>query len=143
MKVICTVISCLQLKVFLKQAKSIIEFRTNTLSMAREGRDDHCSTDAVFGAFADKQRRAILCFLEYPSEGMASFDTVAEHLAETFDEPLETVQIALHHNHLPYLIDTGLIEYDSQSGVIKCRNSEPITNVCESKAVDCVPRVDH
>ena len=40
-----------------------------------------------------------------------------------YEERVEDVQLALHHNHLPKLSDAGLVEYDREANVVSHRTS--------------------
>lgn len=66
-------------------------------------------------------RREVLEFFAERSIQRVGFDELVDHLAETrtsAGEPGDRDRIALrlHHVHLPKLADTGVIEYDADTG---------------------------
>lgn len=80
--------------------------------------DSEKITDAL-GALKNPERRVILYALE--SEGEMAVDEVLTHLlgsqsASRFRE--QQTEMALKHNHLPLLEDTGFIEYDERSETV-------------------------
>lgn len=89
--------------------------------------------DRIFKTLADQRRRdALYCLLQREP---VSLDELATHVAAnardtspdrlTADER-ETVLIDLYHHHLLRLADAGVVEYDSRSGVIRCRHVPPL-----------------
>lgn len=72
------------------------------------------TSDEVFGALADERRRLTLAHLR-AVDGAASIPELAGRLADadgvvTSDEA--DVVTALHHVHVPKLVDAGLVEWD-------------------------------
>jgi hypothetical protein len=67
----------------------------------------------------DPVRRAILSVLA--DEGTVTRTDLVAHLATDADIPTsntDSLEIALHHSHLPRLADENYIEYDARSGDI-------------------------
>lgn len=65
--------------------------------------------DPVFSALADGHRRAVLAILEEVDDPL-TVETLAQRLAKRVEAPRETVTIALHHRHLPLLVEAGLVD---------------------------------
>lgn len=79
------------------------------------------SIDATLELLAHHDRRRILDYLVTASEHVATTEELVEHLlqskaAQTGEVPSRNhLEAALHHLHLPKLVDTGVIEYDPRS----------------------------
>ncbi|MFC6989609.1 hypothetical protein ACFQJD_14495 [Haloplanus sp. GCM10025708] len=52
-------------------------------------------------------------------DGELSLVTLASRLAAERDEKLPNVVVEFHNVHLPELVDCGLVEYDSDTGVVR------------------------
>ena len=86
---------------------------------------DNLGVDETFSLISDSRRRFTLYFLL--SNGQANIETVSlqiaaweqdKTIASVSEKTQETIKISLHHNHLPKLVESGIIEYDSRSGDI-------------------------
>ncbi|ELY95062.1 hypothetical protein C483_01821 [Natrialba hulunbeirensis JCM 10989] len=103
-----------------------------------EQRTDHVNADQVFGALADQRCRHVLRCLdehETPIELAELADAVASRtyddpVAEIPDRAVEQTYIALYHNHVPKLADSGLITYDRGRELVD--TSVPFEPVAES-----------
>lgn len=79
------------------------------------------SADAILWALADQHRRLALRQIKNASDGVASYNDVADYIVQhssEIDEP-EVARVRLHHKILPILADADLIEYDSRSEIIR------------------------
>ena len=86
--------------------------------------------DGCLETVSDRSRRDIIRVLQSDTGG----ETTLERLAERFaDEEGGRVQaaIALHHQHLPKLAATGVVEYDSDSGVVLYRLDEAVEGLLD------------
>ncbi|MFC6768175.1 DUF7344 domain-containing protein [Natrinema soli] len=86
---------------------------------------DDADFDALYGLLSDSYRRYVLYYLldsEYANVDGVSLqiagweqDIPIENVSE---DALNTVTLSLVHNHLPRLVDHGLVNYDRRSGDI-------------------------
>ncbi|WP_293028171.1 hypothetical protein [Natronococcus sp.] len=91
----------------------------------------------ILTALSNIQRRRILHYLlEVDS---ASRDEVVHHLIawnrdsppdEVSDKAVERLKVELHHNHLPQLEDSQLIEYDRRSEELLVRDLPELAEQC-------------
>lgn len=102
--------------------------------------------DAAFAVAADECRRLALHYLR--DRGTADLDELATVVSGwararrsdaemvTPDER-EQVRIALHHVHLPQLVDAGAVSYDGETGVAKLdAPSDLLVSILERSLVD-------
>ena len=73
----------------------------------------------VFDALGESRRRHALYALA-DADGPLDIETLAERIAEREDDRsdadgdrVDRIRLTLVHNHLPKLVDAGVIEYDS------------------------------
>lgn len=92
----------------------------------------HPSLDTVFELLANRRRRFVLYYLAMVEDEAAilKVEDIVTQLrewerkwteAESSEarESQESVRIDLHHNHLPRLAATGLIDYDARTETIR------------------------
>lgn len=97
---------------------------------------------AVFRCLSHHQRRRVLYYLR--DHGTATVEELARHLvsAETDEPPgeaasarCERVETALHHVHLPKLVDALIAEYDPRSETVRYSDPpdalEPFLDIAE------------
>ena len=99
--------------------------------------DGNQRNSEILTALSNTQRRRILHYLlEVDS---ASRDEVADRLIEWkydsppddgSDEAVERLKVELHHNHLPQLEDSRLIEYDRRSEELLVRDLPELAEQC-------------
>lgn len=84
------------------------------------------SLDRIFDLLSSTRRRQILYYLHNQSEGVATIDELVEYVVVQEPEqwadahPHEReVETALHHVHLPKLIEYGVLEYDPRSQTVR------------------------
>lgn len=90
--------------------------------------------NTMFDVFADSHRRHLLYHLATLDEAVveleAAVDAVLEYEAartETVDQSVrEDVKIGLHHNHLPRLAKTRILDYDHRHGTIRLTGDDEI-----------------
>ena len=102
--------------------------------------------DAAFAVAADERRRLALHYLR--DRETADLDELATVVsgwtrarrtdAETVTpDERERVRTALHHVHLPRLVDAGAVSYDADAGVVKLdAPSDLLVSVLERSLVD-------
>lgn len=82
--------------------------------------------DAILDVLRDRRRRLVLEHCMDRSKDVHEFDdlvnSVYQRLARE-DEPVERdrLEASLHHVHLPFLVERGLLEYDHRSGQLRYR----------------------
>jgi len=86
------------------------------------------TVDRILSLLSAQYRRDLLAFLVDTPELTATVSECVEYVLEQEqargnDRASETdVASALHHNHLPRLQTTGILEYDSRTGQIRYRS---------------------
>lgn len=97
-------------------------------------------TDVFIELVADEHRRRVIQYVRHESGGESTIDEVADELCRTEDGQTDRNEllIRLHHTHLPKLADTGILEYNHQSGAIRYRGDERLEHVLDSLS-DAVP----
>lgn len=87
------------------------------------GGDGSGSIDASFDALSDPCRRSLCRYAMRTETGPVTRDELTDYIADRATETATTdldrraIAMELHHVHLPKLDETGMIEYDPQSGV--------------------------
>lgn len=78
------------------------------------------STDSIYAALADHSRRLLVRYFQDTVENTASRRQLAEYVSERRSSPqdAEAIAVQLHHVHLPKLMETGIVEYEVQTGVV-------------------------
>lgn len=93
--------------------------------------------DDLFAVLADQRRRDALYLLQEEVE--ASLADVTEHIAAwerecaVDDVPADAradVKLALYHNHLPRLRESGVIDYDARSETAVYQDPPPLVEAC-------------
>jgi hypothetical protein len=83
------------------------------------------SLDTVLSLLADHRRRDLLQHLREQPDRPASVEECVEFLVEQEAERIgdrpdpERVETALHHVHVPKMVDTGILDYDHRSQVLR------------------------
>lgn len=94
--------------------------------------DTRRRVDGLLHALADRRRRDLVYHLD--AVEVTDVETLASKVAavregteidEVPQDVREQVHVNLLHNHLPKLEDAGVIEFDSRSETIRCRNFPP------------------
>jgi len=89
--------------------------------------DRQLSTDDVFELLSSSRRRFILQYLHQHS-GSVSINELRAELAawendttveELTDRELKRVYVSLYQTHIPTLVATGVINYDSEEGIVE------------------------
>lgn len=96
----------------------------------RDTSDDalrECDVDtALFDALSDAHRRFVVSYLDERDEPV-SVDALADELArrnaddqddEVSEERRKSLYLALYHQHIPRLVDAGLVERDRETGAV-------------------------
>lgn len=86
--------------------------------------------DEIFGVLADPMRREVIRYCADHANEPTDLDTIVDYLAEQRrdEDPVDRDRIAirLHHLHLPKLAETGLVEFDPESGRLEYRSNDAI-----------------
>ncbi len=86
--------------------------------------------DQLFRLLADRHRRYTLYYLDAAESDVVTLDEIARYIAEQTHTDAgdrersneithERLRTRLHHNHLPKLAETSLIEYDARSQTVR------------------------
>lgn len=85
-------------------------------------------TEALFGVLSHRRRRYALSYLQDVNDDVATLSELAEWMttreADGRGDRHGTVATALHHVHLPKLVETGLIDYDARSETVRYHGTE-------------------
>lgn len=86
--------------------------------------DATLSVDATLTLLSDGERRDILDILAFEADGSVNIDELVNRLVRRqtdrtgeFPSP-DSIEMRLHHVHLPKLVEVGVVEYDAQGGEI-------------------------
>jgi hypothetical protein len=93
--------------------------------------------DGDLSVLASQRRRLILQYLDQESTNPLSIDELVDHLVDNSSERTlgrKSIEIELHHKHLPKLEEYGLIEYDPRSGDVQSPPDAPLDRLLE-----CLP----
>lgn len=93
------------------------------------------SPDALFRVLSHRRRRRILWFLlERPETTVGELADIlvgwelADEDGTADPDKHRRVLVALHHNHLPMLAESDLVEYDTETGTVRFSSPpEPVT----------------
>ena len=77
------------------------------------------SLDLIFELLSNQRRRYLLYYLSEHETG--SVDEIVEYVLtkEAGKEDRHTVTISIYHDHIPKLVDAGLLEYDKRSKTVR------------------------
>ncbi|MCU4801811.1 hypothetical protein OB920_15640 [Halobacteria archaeon HArc-gm2] len=82
---------------------------------------DDLAASEIFPLLASDRRRDVLHYLTR-QVGSISLGELAEQIAIWEDDPTfdqyERILTSLHHTHLPYLVEGGLVQYDSDQETV-------------------------
>lgn len=99
---------------------------------------DH-SFDSCLQLVADRHRRRIIYYLRSETSGTTTFEELVDWLyssdADSENDSLrdrEQVAIRLHHTHLPELADSGVVEFDYRTGILRYHPDEQVERVLDS-----------
>ncbi|MDQ2049258.1 hypothetical protein RBH26_02050 [Natronolimnohabitans sp. A-GB9] len=87
------------------------------------------TVDDAFGLLADKRRRLLLQVMRTYGEAMTLPDAAEEvavretgrKVTEISAERVHETYISLYHDHLPRLVNAGLLEYDQERDLVSPR----------------------
>lgn len=96
------------------------------------------SLDDALTLVSHHQRRWIVQYLRAVVGNEVTFDTLVEHLASKAaadsrptDPDHEDVRVELRHNHLPKLVEHGLVEFDAEEGTVRYTPVAPVEMVLD------------
>lgn len=75
--------------------------------------------DSLLPVVADSERRQIITHLKDAPTDTVSLEELATHLTTDYDSDPRHTRIRLHHNHLPTLDATGILDYDTDTKTIQ------------------------
>lgn len=92
--------------------------------------DGERSLDRTFDLLANRRRRYVLYSLNETDGDVMALDELTEQVVtwerrwdgqgdRDRDDHREEVRVTLHHNHLPRLVDAGLIDYDARTETVR------------------------
>ncbi|WP_458190892.1 DUF7344 domain-containing protein [Haladaptatus sp. NG-WS-4] len=86
-----------------------------------------------FAILANKRRCRVLAYLSNGSSDSATMQELIEEIAarehRNKTDSLDEIKITLFHHHLPKLADTGFIEFDKQSKIIRYRDNTRVESL--------------
>lgn len=94
---------------------------------------DGRSLDLLLDALANRRARYVLSYFESASVDVADLEDLVHYIVEReneaglvtdADDHHQRVAISLHHNRLPKLDETTVIDYDPRSNTVRYRDSE-------------------
>jgi len=94
--------------------------------------------DAIFECLADATRRDALD--ELRDRGASRLDKLAATLDRSDGENgagTERLELALHHRHVPKLVEAGLAEYDRDARVVEPTERTAVADVVAQTVEEC------
>lgn len=95
----------------------------------------------VFELLASSRRRYALYRMHASRTGVVQMDDLVEHVAkleadgnEAGNDHRDRIRIDLGHNHVPRLVEAGLVEYDQRSRTLRYRECPSLTEWLEHAA---------
>jgi len=96
------------------------------------------STDVALRLVADRRRRAVLYHLINNADGAMTVTALVDEMvgpesvldAGTWNEA-QTLSASLHHNHLPKLADSGVVDLDTQRATVRYRPTPPMEKLVQ------------
>lgn len=91
-------------------------------------REKPISTDMLLSAVANDHRRAILHSLNGASDRTVEYDALVDSVADRVgdenaegvsDKQRQHIRLALHHTHLPKLVEARMIDYEADTGLVQ------------------------
>lgn len=104
--------------------------------------EDVQTASIAYDALADRERRAVVAhFMTEDSNTASVNDLITQYQEMTGDEDISanSLEIRLHHQHLPKLADAGIIEYDARSQTVRYHGGSQVENLLESVFDSPVP----
>ena len=107
----------------------------------------HERDSVLFRCLSHSRRRHVLDCLNESERPLALAD-LAEDVAdretdapraEIADEAVTDVHVALHHNHVPKLVDAGLVDYDRERNVVALTDDRPTERSSLATTVSFTP----
>ena len=97
---------------------------------------DSESIDALFDLFSDERRRDLCLHVVRSEKTTFSLEELVDRMSERDSKAgseagRTRVAAELHHVHLPRLDDAGLVEYDTETGTIRCEDCA-MADLCEA-----------
>lgn len=100
------------------------------------GDDKPERVDTLHHILAGEYRRAVLQYLVSTEDGVASIESLIDHIVEeeNLADSREDVALRFHHVTLPKLAHAGLIEYDQRSATVRYRDDPLFEDKLETPA---------
>lgn len=87
--------------------------------------------DELVTILADARRRAILTYLQEPSEDVATVETLADELDARDHGRDDATEVVLVHSDLPKLDAAGVIEFDRRSNTARYRTNPHVERLLD------------
>ncbi len=90
--------------------------------------------DRKIALLAESERREIVRILQESEAGHVQVREIITHLQESDPTQNEDdrIAIAVHHNHLPKLDETDVVDFDSGSETVRYNDDELVETLLES-----------
>jgi hypothetical protein len=109
--------------------RDCVEFVQTALDWLEASDEPDASTESLDDAFAllaDQRRRLLLAVMRTYGEALTLPDAAEEvavretghNVTEISAERVREVYLSLYHDHLPRLVDAGLLEYDQERDLV-------------------------
>jgi DNA-binding transcriptional ArsR family regulator len=105
--------------------------------------------DVFYQSLADRHRRIVLSYLLSGGERSVTLGELADRVVQSDPDSAssdrKSVEVSLHHQHLPLLAEQGLIDYERDRGTVKrTARTEQITPfVAVVESLDRKPDFDY
>lgn len=83
--------------------------------------------DDTLALMSNKYRRRVLYTLRDTEDDTVPIDELIDSMVDEdylHEEEKDSFEVQMHHQHLPYLVDNGIIEYDNSGHVRKVADDE-------------------
>jgi hypothetical protein len=117
-----------KLTIFIWLYVLVIEEVSDAMS-TRTNNEFERTLDQLFRLLADRHRRYTLYYLDETDSDVVTLEEMADYVTERVEtnagdhesrsDARRRVRVGLHHNHLPKLSATGLIDYDARTRTIR------------------------
>lgn len=101
-------------------------------TQSKRGKNSNLGTrrrlDQVFELLSRAERRETIGYLYARPNELVTLDELGRQVARSDDEE-ENVRVALHHCHLPKLVDAGVVDYDEERTLVRYRGSSALDYV--------------
>lgn len=87
--------------------------------------DSHLAIDCeTLGWDVPRYGEDVVGYFRRTDAAVATVEDLASHIADRRDEPERRVEIQLHHETLPRLAETALVDYEAEANVARYRGPD-------------------